>query len=325
MKTKIKMKTKIILAMSVLMNLALLRILVFHQEPLPAELSAMQPSSVTSNIVARPRRPASTPAVTATGAQIRFDWRTVESADYRQYINNLRTIGCPEQTIRDIIVADVEALFRERDRAQRNRTNQFEYWQAGFGLHRGLSTERVARRQELNREKAEVLRSLLGTEAPATAPAVWDQMVTEVMEQALDFLPAKKVAALRGLRDKFAAHVVQNARQRPPAQLAADYETGLRELLSPEEKIEFDLRLSETADRLRLALGTFQATEQEFRALFTLWQAFEAEGGHNPRTQSVTDAERDSHEAAKLVREERAQQVLGEARYREYQQAVGYR
>src|SRR5262245_41874041 len=33
-------------------------------------------------------------------------WSDIESSEYRTYIANLRSIGCPEQTIRDIIVAD---------------------------------------------------------------------------------------------------------------------------------------------------------------------------------------------------------------------------
>src|SRR6516162_1933421 len=36
-----------------------------------------------------------------------FSWRDVESPDYPVYIANLRAIGCPEQTIRDLIIADV--------------------------------------------------------------------------------------------------------------------------------------------------------------------------------------------------------------------------
>src|SRR5687767_831304 len=39
-----------------------------------------------------------------------FDWRLVESEDYKKYIVNLRSIGCPEETIRDIITADVNKL-----------------------------------------------------------------------------------------------------------------------------------------------------------------------------------------------------------------------
>jgi len=43
-----------------------------------------------------------------------FNWREVESQDYRAYIANLRRISCPEQTIRDIIKADVGELYASR-------------------------------------------------------------------------------------------------------------------------------------------------------------------------------------------------------------------
>jgi len=46
-----------------------------------------------------------------------FSWRQLESTnDYRAYVANLRGVGCPEATIRDIVQGDVERTFaRERD------------------------------------------------------------------------------------------------------------------------------------------------------------------------------------------------------------------
>ena len=46
-----------------------------------------------------------------------FHWSMIESGDYHAYIANLRTIGCPEPTIRDIIYADVSELFVRKRRA----------------------------------------------------------------------------------------------------------------------------------------------------------------------------------------------------------------
>jgi len=58
-----------------------------------------------------------------------FDWRQVESRDYKQYIANLRAVGCPEETIRDIITADVNKLFEERRKSLAGeKTRRFEYW-----------------------------------------------------------------------------------------------------------------------------------------------------------------------------------------------------
>src|SRR5262245_60208829 len=43
-----------------------------------------------------------------------FTWREIESDDYPTYVANLRDISCPEQTIRDIIIADVNGLYARR-------------------------------------------------------------------------------------------------------------------------------------------------------------------------------------------------------------------
>src|SRR4051812_25056669 len=43
-----------------------------------------------------------------------FQWSQIESPDYPTFIRNLRLIGCPEKTIHDIIVADINEVFAER-------------------------------------------------------------------------------------------------------------------------------------------------------------------------------------------------------------------
>src|SRR5882672_2774873 len=58
-----------------------------------------------------------------------FTWREVESADYPEYVANLRDIGCPEQTIRDIIIADVNALYA-RKRATELVTADQQWWRS---------------------------------------------------------------------------------------------------------------------------------------------------------------------------------------------------
>src|SRR5690349_901682 len=61
----------------------------------------------------RPADPAAEPQVpepqilTVTN---QITWDQLESEDYRTYITRLRTINCPEQTIRDIIIADLDKL-----------------------------------------------------------------------------------------------------------------------------------------------------------------------------------------------------------------------
>src|SRR6185436_10299319 len=56
-----------------------------------------------------------------------FTWQQIESDDYPNYVANLREIGCPEQTVRDIIVADVNAVYA-RKRATEVVTSEQQWW-----------------------------------------------------------------------------------------------------------------------------------------------------------------------------------------------------
>jgi len=60
----------------------------------------------------RPRfgRPAQLSATQSQPAP-QTPWQTLEAADYRQFIANLRVAGCPEQTIRDIVLVRMSAPF----------------------------------------------------------------------------------------------------------------------------------------------------------------------------------------------------------------------
>jgi hypothetical protein len=43
-----------------------------------------------------------------------FNWRELESSDYAAYIANLRRVGCPDRTVREIITADVADLYAQK-------------------------------------------------------------------------------------------------------------------------------------------------------------------------------------------------------------------
>src|SRR5439155_4179603 len=58
-----------------------------------------------------------------------FTWDEIESADFPSYIAKLRAIGCPEATIRDIIVADVNQHFARR-RATEVVTAEQQWWRS---------------------------------------------------------------------------------------------------------------------------------------------------------------------------------------------------
>jgi len=81
-----------------------------------------------------------------------FQWSQLESTDYRIYIANLRRIGCPEQTIRDIITADVDSVFNQRRQQMES---------SGKSTASGLA--------ELRQEENSFLASLLGPQQKNTS------------------------------------------------------------------------------------------------------------------------------------------------------------
>lgn len=87
-------------------------------------------------------------------------WLLLESDDYHQYAANLRSIGCPEKTVRDILVADIGANFK----AQREKIwdeSESEYWITG-DQQEELKRQRNRSEAELFRAKWALLRDLFG-------------------------------------------------------------------------------------------------------------------------------------------------------------------
>ena len=86
-----------------------------------------------------------------------FSWSQVESSDYRTYIANLLRIGCPEQTIRDIITADLDGLYSPKREAFQRKLAAVD---SSGGLMRRSGIENAL--DSLRDEEAATLAALLG-------------------------------------------------------------------------------------------------------------------------------------------------------------------
>ena len=98
-------------AISTVLNLVLAGGLVFVLTRQNQE--AGKPLPIT-RVADRPSRPmiASVPIEVRPVETKPFRWSQLESADYRTYVQNLRNSGCPEPTVRAIVTADVDAVYR---------------------------------------------------------------------------------------------------------------------------------------------------------------------------------------------------------------------
>jgi len=217
------------------------------------------------------------PAMTNTATNVLpgtvLDWRAIESDDYKRYVANLRLAGCPEKTVRDVIVAEINELYRQRFRELFPVTNRLQYWKTTTPLADVFDEARIAKQNELRSEKRELARALLGSSYSDEDDLSAIQL-DSISERIFDFLTPEKRTALKELEDRFTVKMMHTYKTTwrgddgPADEVRAAKDAALLEVLLPEEKFEYDLRKSETALFLRFGLGGFEVSEQEFRAMF---------------------------------------------------------
>ena len=244
-----------------------------------------------------------------------FNWSEIESDDYPTFIANLRRIGCPETTIRDIIVADVNQLFAQR-RAQEVVTAESEWWKSEPDLN---ATESALKKMaELEKERTDFLAKLLGpnwninfTQVSSPGTVALDGPVLGKLDPDTK-LKVEEIAATSG-RKSIEYVEAQRAAGKPldPAEMArlrTEQRAELAKVLTPDQLEEYLLRHSAEAEQLRDQLRGFDATPDEFRAIFRARDQIDNEiqlrySGNDPatvRARQELEQKRDSAVAAAL-------------------------
>ncbi|HEY0550195.1 MAG TPA: hypothetical protein VGF13_11390, partial [Verrucomicrobiae bacterium] len=223
---------------------------------------------------------------TVTTNTVQVDWNMVESDDYKKYIANLRRIGCPPETVRDIILADVNKLFAARftPLAEPPRTNDFWKRAPVRGADEGLVKQRLA----VVKEKKALLKELLGEDIDVKDEATAGG--SDPRAELLSFLPKEKMQQISEMDATYDARInkLLGNKIRPSAEevkefnrLEAEKRADLAKVLSPQELEDYNLRASRTANVLRATMGEFTMTEQEFRDVFKVRQQFDEQYGVN--------------------------------------------
>ena len=314
------MRWRVIALVSLGVNLALAAMWLFttHQEAakIAAAAAAGQSTNVhtTTNLVLR---------------RLLVSWQQIESADYATYVANLRQIGCPEQTIRDIIIADVNALFSRR-RATELVTPEQQWWRTEPDTNIVRAAAEKAR--ELEEERRVLLTRLLGNSweagdlvsipRPSRPGVSLDGPVLGAL--AAETKQAIQDVSLRS-QDRMLAYLEaqRNAGKEPDpvamAKLRQQTRDELAHLLSPPELEEFLLRYSQDANDLRTQFGQlrfFNPTPDEFRTVFRATDTLDQ------RIQLLADAkDPGSVEARKALENQRENAIkvaLGPKRYEDY-------
>ena len=266
------------------------------------------------------------PAATETSGTV-VPWRLIESADYHQYIANLRAVDCPEWLIRDIIVAAIDDSYQQKNKSD---PGSFAPW-LGADQRRQMSRSQSAKRFVLRQEKRALVKSLLGYEWDSQANDVWNQDLLTSLT--LDFLPDDKVSTVLFLKDKYteAAQAIREGanyilldedRARLRA-LYAELETDLSRQLDASELDELQLRAQQ--DFLLFNDINFDGVEisrDELRELVRMSKPFKDMAQNEfVLDQPLSEAEQARRKAAF---EAQVKSLLGPKRFADYQRAQDF-
>jgi hypothetical protein len=317
-------------ALLLLVNLGLLVALGYllsrsgHQPP---------PASLSSPRITNSLRPT---ALVATGAAMGvqtngFDWRQLESEDYRTYIARLRAIGCPDRTIRDLIIADVDSLLAPRLRTAAPRQKELKYWQTDekelWDMERRALIRR--QRQDIDFEKRDIVWQLMGIDLVAERLKL--QGEEDSLALRLSSLSDENRKQIRKLLDTYGEQElsIREKETRSGTALTENDQAELRRLfrerdqqiakvLSPAEFEQYQLWYSPAAYKVRQALFGMEPNEQEFRAVYELTKTFDDTWEQEPLDPSDAAA-RQGWAQAKAELDSQIKSLLGETRYAEYQ------
>jgi LysM repeat protein len=253
-----------------------------------------------------------------------FSWREVESADYPAYIANLRGIGCPEQTVRDIIIADVNQLYGRR-RADLIDTPEEQWWRTPPETN--FVEAARAKLEGLDQERRTLLTALLGTNWDVPIPATTRQIIPLNGAVLGDLSPETKDAVQKILahsqeRVKAYLDAQKAASQKPdPAELVRlekQTRSELAQVLNPAQMEEFLLRYSQTAIDMRNRFKTFDVTPDQFRAMFRALDPIELDLAGIVGDPATVASER---AAFKKQEDDAIKDALGAERYQAFVQA----
>lgn len=248
-------------------------------------------------------------------------WQTLRGADLRGFAERLRTAGFPPRVVRALVTHAVNQHFSEQREALLHGTEEVPYWRQPPSAF--TDPEKLAAFDRLGRERDRLLQELLGAD-----PAGADELARAYQRRRFGDLAPEKIERLQAL---LANHSERRANLRTPgrpmdadaAQRLSEMEQQLRadiaRLLTPQELEQYDLRSSPTAGQVRHRLDTFQPTEEEYKAVFAVQRAIDAQFPPNqPLDPQQLAARRGAEEQAQA----QLRAALGPERYADYLQAT---
>ena len=326
------MKTRLFIGVSLALNVALAAAIFLSAKNPPAPAQAPAAATPVSGMIP----PAPAPADGSPPPNLPFRWSQIASEDLKIYRDNLRAIGCPELTVREIIRAAINERFGAR---RRNLLAPLEdrYWDM-------VRQEELVRRQAIPQtewgralaalaaERQRLITEVLGLDA--LAAEVEQQTRRAALELRRSWLPPEKRDRLIELEEKYQQHLVEWAATlglRPYGvpttedgsrlqEWQKEFDESEKQLLTPEELTELRLRESDAADWAGNLPG-FDPSEDEWRAMTKLRSELD-EGQSQLGSPELTEEERMARQTELQSNFDQAlKETLGPDRFAQYELA----
>lgn len=261
------------LILSLVLNLLLVGVVVWACQRRVFPKPIQNPGSITNRLMRASPQPVA-PNSEMIEVSTSFHWAQLESVDYRIYMENLRAIGCPEETIRDIVEADINDLFSARITALVN-TVTGHFWELMLKQEEfeEMINEKEDELRAMQTERRDLLEALFGGDDFSAVTAQRRQKFENLRSQ-FEFLSDEKIVSLQEIDDQFQINAAALAgqplsaeeRRKKQAELDSQKEQQLRSIFSDSELAEYKLRAGNSGN-LRYQLLDLDITEAEVREL----------------------------------------------------------
>jgi hypothetical protein len=179
-----------------------------------------------------------TPARRALRTAHASPWSQLESTDLEIYAANLRNVGCPTKTVRDILLPLIEEQFDPAELPVAEPTN---FW-ASFSERQAAAAARVEQENALEKTKEKMLKELFGFSWTSEGLT---QAYAEEAAGAIGFLDYEHAEKLLCIADRYKNQFSRADRSHHIDRRLAIYQTLRQEageVLSPTELDETELR-----------------------------------------------------------------------------------
>jgi hypothetical protein len=275
------MRISVLIFMSLAVSVALAALLF---RPGHGGMLAVENSSVT---VADNGSAATGGNAAALASSGKISWGNLQAADLKEFVRKLRAVNCPEETIKDLVLAELNRSFAKQQRSLWSELQNQDYWKPYQRkvdpTEQKKNRERSKQMQAMQKEKTALIVELFGVDVekqrmkeegfdtdsmgwnPSGNLSFLPEAKREAVQKYLDDFQEKEQAFYASVQGSWDADA--RAKQKKLEQEKFD---GLAQILTPDELREYKLRNSQIAQQISSDLHGVDLTRAQYEALFDI-------------------------------------------------------